>query len=69
MLWLVMGNKSEQIISCNVHRKENGTAELWVERINGKSRKVRSGSAEEVLEVKEAIDYAIKTGHTSLELE
>lgn len=68
MLWLVMGNKSEQIISCNVH-KNGSTHELWVERLNGKTRKIRAGSADEVLEVKEAIDYAIKSGHTTLELE
>lgn len=67
MLWLVNGQQSEQIVACNIHR--NGkNFELWVERGNGKTRKIRSGSNEEVMEIKEAIDFAIREGHKSLEL-
>lgn len=68
MLWLVMKGQSEQIIACNIYN-ENGKHQLWVERANGKTRKIKeSKSFDEVNEVKEAIDFAIREGHKSLEL-
>jgi hypothetical protein len=68
MLWLVMKGQSEQIIACNIYN-EKGVHQLWVERANGKTRKIKeSKSFDEVNEVKEAIDYAIREGHKSLEL-
>lgn len=68
MLWLVMKGQSEQIIACNIYN-EKGRHQLWVERINGKSRKIKeSSNFDEVNEVKEAIDFAIREGHKSLEL-
>jgi hypothetical protein len=49
--------------------KKDGTHELWVERVNGKGLKILSSDkVAEVLEIKEAIDYAIKTRESTLEL-
>jgi hypothetical protein len=63
-----MKGQSEQIIACNIF-SEKGNHQLWVERINGKTRKIKeSKDFEEVNEVKEAIDFAIREGHKSLEL-
>lgn len=68
MLWLVIKGASYQIISCNIH-EENGVHKLWIERPNGKSLKIKeSKHFDEVKEVKDAIDYAIRKGHTTLEL-
>jgi hypothetical protein len=68
MLWLVMKGQSEQIVACNIYN-EKGAHQLWVERANGKTRKIKeSKSFDEVNEVKEAIDFAIREGHKSLEL-
>ena len=69
MLWLVIKGASHQIISSNIH-SEKGKHQLWVERPNGKTLKVReSGNLQDVQEVKNAIDYAVKHKHSSLELE
>lgn len=69
MLWLVNKDTSHQIISCNVH-SEKGIHQLWVERPNGKTLKViESRNISEVKLIKGAIDYAIKNGEPSLELE
>lgn len=68
MLWLVIKGASHQIISCNIH-KESGLFQLWIERPNGKTLKIsESKHLADVQEVKDAIDYAIKTGQPSLEL-
>jgi hypothetical protein len=73
MLWLVIKGSSHQIISCNIHSEDktgNGLYQLWVERPNGKTLKIiESKNEEDVQEVKDAIDFAIKSGHPSLELE
>jgi hypothetical protein len=76
MLWLVIKGSSHQIISCNIAIVDltgNGvkdTYQLWVERPNGKSLKIiESRDEKDIQEVKDAIDFAIKSGHPSLELE
>lgn len=69
MLWLVNKGSSHQIVSCNIH-KDKGNYQLWVERPNGKTLKVKeSRDAEDVQIIKEAIDFAIRSGHPTLELE
>jgi hypothetical protein len=49
--------------------KKDGVHELWVERTNGKGLKVFSSkNIAEVQEIKEAIDYAVTSGVSTLEL-
>lgn len=62
MLWIIKGEMSHQIISCNVHfNSETKKYELWVARPNGKSLKLQeSTNEEEVVIIKEAIDFAIE---------
>lgn len=68
MLWLVIEGASYQIISCNLHQEGN-KHQLWVERARGKSVKIKeSDDFEEVKEIKDAIDFAIKNGTPTLEL-
>lgn len=72
MLWLIVKGASHQIISANIHseKKPNGLHQLWVERPTGKTLKIiESRDMKEVKIVKDAIDYAIKHGDPSLELE
>lgn len=70
MLWLINKGQSNQIVSCNTHKTDGGVHQLWVEKPNGKTMKiVESKNAHEVAEVKDAIDFAIKIGKPSLELE
>ena len=60
MIWIVKGDMSHQIISCNVHF-EDGKYQLWVTRVNGKSLKLDENVKKEVvMELKEAIDFAIE---------
>lgn len=69
MLWLINKGASHQIIGCNIH-KEEGKFQLWVERVNGKTLKVvESADKGTVEEVKDAIDFAIESGHKTLELD
>lgn len=69
MLWLVIKGASYQIVSCNLHQ-ENGKHQLWIERARGKSIKVKeSEKYEDVKELKDAIDFAIKQGYPSFEVE
>lgn len=69
MLWLVIKNESHQIISCNTF-KEGNKYQLWVEKPSGKTKKIiESTNEEDVKLVKEAIDYAIRNGDPTLELE
>jgi hypothetical protein len=64
-----MKGQSEQIVACNIHKVEQ-KYQLWVERANGKTRKIKeSTKRDEVNEIKEAIDFAIREGHKSLEIE
>lgn len=70
MIWIVVGDESHQIISCNVHKWDNEYAklELWVTRPNGKNLKIKEGNKEEIMELKEAIDYAIENGETAFRI-
>lgn len=68
MLWLVKGDFSHQIISCNIHIEE-GKFQLWITRPNGKSMKIEeSMNKDEVQLIKDAIDYAIETKEPALRL-
>lgn len=68
MLWLIVGDSSHEIISCNTCLRD-GKHQVWVERVNGKTLKVgESTDKQEILDIKEAIDYAIQEGHKTLNL-
>lgn len=68
MLWLIIGDASYEIVSCNIHFKE-GKYQVWVERPNGKTIKINESTNEEDIKtIKEAIDYAISKGEKTLSL-
>ena len=68
MLWVVKGNMSHQIISCNIH-EEDGKYQIWITRPNGKTLKLEeSENKDEILEIKEAIDFAIEHKESTLRL-
>ena len=68
MIWIVKGDMSHQIISCNIHQEE-GKYQLWITRPNGKSLKLdESENKAEILEIKEAIDFAIEHKENTLRL-
>lgn len=68
MLWLILEDSSHQITSCNTH-KNGEWHEVWVERVSGKNLKVISSEDKQlVLDVREAIDFAIHNGHKTLNL-
>jgi hypothetical protein len=68
MLWLITGESSHEIISCNTIFRD-GKHQIWVERPNGKTMKVgESSEQQEVHDIKDAIDYAIENGHKVLNL-
>lgn len=69
MLWLILGESSYEIVACNTHTTQKGVNQLWVERPSGKTLMIIESKEKEVVtEVKEAIDFAIKNGHKTLEL-
>jgi hypothetical protein len=66
MLWLIIGDSSHEIISCNTFFRD-GKHQVWVERVNGKTLKVHeSEEKSRIEEIKEAIDFAIEHGHKTL---
>ena len=68
MIWIVKGDFSHQIVSCNVHF-EDDKYQLWVTRVNGKSLKLDENvNKDEILVIKEAIDYAIEHKEHALRL-
>lgn len=70
MLWLIKEEASHQIMSCNVHMNDgSGNFELWITRPNDKNLKVaESADRADVIEIKEAIDFAIETGVSALRI-
>lgn len=70
MLWLIKGESSHAIISCNMHEKEDGKLhQVWVERPNGKTMLIiESADKSEAEVIKNAVDYAIEHGHKTLNL-
>lgn len=68
MIWLILGEASHQIIACNIH-EENNLFQLWVTRANGKTMKIQEhADKNEIIFVKEAIDYAIENGEKALKI-
>ena len=68
MLWLIIGDYSHQIVSCNLF-SENGKHQLWVTRPNNLGLKVKeSDNIEEIRELKEAIDFAIENKYSTFKL-
>lgn len=68
MIWIIKGNESHEIISCNT-AIDDKKSELWVTRPNGKNLKIFEGSSDDVKELKEAIDYAIKHNEKTFTIE
>lgn len=68
MIWIVKGDFSHEIISCNIH-EEDGKYQLWVTRVNGKNLKLdENTNKDKMMEIKDAIDYAIEHKETALRL-
>lgn len=67
MIWVNIGDKSYQATGINVSIDGEKSA-LWIEKATGKTMKVLEGTAEQVREHKEAIDFAIKQGHKTYEV-
>ena len=67
MIWIVKGDESHQIISSNVFEtEETEEYEVWVTRPNGKNLKIMTHKEKsEAKLLKEALDFAIKDGHTT----
>lgn len=68
MFWLILDDVSHQIVSCNIHYN-NDKFELWVTRPNDKNLKIaESSDAEDIREIKEAIDFAIENNVKALRI-
>lgn len=68
MFWLILDDVSHQIVSCNIHCN-NDKFELWVTRPNDKNLKItESFDAEDIREIKEAIDFAIENNFKALRI-
>lgn len=68
MLWLITKYESYVIMGCNIH-KEGDVFQVWVNRLDGKSRKIGESTVkEEAYEIREAIDYAITKKSTVFDL-
>ena len=71
MIWLIKGDESHNIVSCNVfENEEEEQYEVWVTRPNSKNLKIFTHELKkEASLLKEAIDYAIKTGENTFTIE
>lgn len=67
MIWIVKGERSYQAIGINVAEKD-GVYSLWIERPTGSTVKLVEGTEQEMVEYKEAVDYAVKHGLTAFEI-
>lgn len=68
MFWLIIGDVSHQIMSCNIHNN-NDKFELWVTRPNDKNLKIaESNDGADIREIKDAIDFAIEHGASALRI-
>jgi len=68
MFWLIIGDVSHQIMSCNIHNN-NDKFELWVTRPNDKNLKIAESNDEaDIREIKDAIDFAIEHGASALRI-
>lgn len=68
MIWIVKEDQSHEIISCNIH-EEGGMFQVWATRPNDKSFKLDENKDRKVvMEIKEAIDFAIERGEGALRL-
>lgn len=70
MLWIIKEDRSYQIVSCNLfYNRKNKMHEIWASNAKGENFKLdEKRKREDVLLIKEAIDYAIETGETALRL-
>ncbi len=69
MISIILGKATHQINSHNIH-KEGDNYQLWITRPNDKNLKIKESTNEnEIVELKEAIDYAIKHGQSTFEIE
>lgn len=70
MLWIIKGEQSHAIISCNTHHNKNDeTYQIWITRPNGKNLMLdESKDFNRIVEIKEAIDFAVEHKETALRL-
>lgn len=69
MIWIQMTpERSIQAFGVNVARHDNGSYRVYVERTAGNSHVVYEGDKETALAHKEAIDWAIKNGHSTYQM-
>lgn len=71
MVAIIMPDETHYIISCNMHYNESTELhELWISRPNKKNLKIRENTAkDEILLIKNAIDYVIENGDNALRLQ
>ena len=69
-MWLKEKHKTTNIVGINTHYNDKTSAyELWATKNDGKTFLVISSEKEgEVLELKEAMDFAIETNQSVFEL-
>lgn len=70
MIWINVGERSYQATAINVAREkdEEGKSALWIERPSGNSVKLLVGSSDEMMEHKNAIDFAVDNGFKTYEI-
>ena len=67
-MWIKKENATYQIISANIH-EDSDKYQVWVERPTGKSLKIFESKENQLAhEVKDAIDFALKSSIPVLEL-
>ena len=71
MIAIIKGNVTHYMISSNTNYNEKEDKhELWISRPNGKNLKIKESSdEEEIILIKEAIDYGIEHGEHAIRLE
>lgn len=71
MLWIIMSDTvSFAIVGSNTHfDRENHVFSVWGTKTDGTSMRIRESKVrDEIMEIKQAIDYAISSAHPSLDL-
>jgi len=70
MIWINVGERSYQATAVNIakERDEEDKSALWIERPSGNSVKLLVGSSDEMMEHKNAIDFAVEKGYRTYEV-
>ena len=69
MVWVNLGAVSYQLIGITTSaNKANDKYFLYGERANGSAIRLRESTKEDIMELKEAFDYAVKSGFPMFDL-